>query len=362
MFRYADPKFVDKRVRGGFGSGEALVDELVDKTDDAGRPIPTDHRLLVNEPEWVRLLAVGRRDGSTISPLLRQAWDGELLQVRSRVATAVADEAHVALIGHITVEELKAKLSQTEQANGYANRHLFVLVRPARQLPSGGNFDDERASLLGAELKRALARARRVGVMHRTASAEERWAEVYSVMFHDEPGGLLGVIIARDQPQVLRLSVAYALMDGVDAIDLPHLEAAWAVWRYCRRSAEFIFGSALGDPEEDRLFVAIRAAGAEDSTAPSRTPLSGTTAVQSASESDWSGAGSSSRSTSTPVASVGQSAACVSTWEAGKAVERPTTEERAGFPRLQRFPRNWVALGCAGPTARRGSPAPHRQC
>ncbi len=97
--------------------------------------------------------------------------------------------------------------------------------------------------------------------MSRTQAATERWGELYDVMSNDNPGGLLGSVIARDQPNVLRLCVAYALVDGSDFIGLPHLEAAWAAWCYCRHSAELIFGNRLGDPEADRLLAAIRASG-----------------------------------------------------------------------------------------------------
>lgn len=40
------------------------------------------------------------------------------------------------------------------------------------------------------------------------------------------------------------------------------LEAAWAVWRYARASAAYIFGDAVGDNVADKLLKAIRGAGA----------------------------------------------------------------------------------------------------
>jgi hypothetical protein len=61
----------------------------------------------------------------------------------------------------------------------------------------------------------------------------------------------------------LRLSVAYALLDGSEVIQLDHLQAALAVWRYCEQSAAHVFGDALGDEVADRLLEAVRAAGEE---------------------------------------------------------------------------------------------------
>jgi DNA-binding PadR family transcriptional regulator len=80
-------------------------------------------------------------------------------------------------------------------------------------------------------------------------------------MATDEPGGLLAAVIARDAAQVLRLSVTYALLDGTNRIGIEHIRAAWALWRYCRASAAYVFGESLGDPVADRLLSAIRDAG-----------------------------------------------------------------------------------------------------
>jgi hypothetical protein len=91
-------------------------------------------------------------------------------------------------------------------------------------------------------------------------------------MADDDTGGLLGALCARPEAQTLRLSLIYALADGAAEIDVEHLEAAWAVWQYCRASAEFVFGDTLGDPDADKLRDAICRAGAAglDGTAQSR--------------------------------------------------------------------------------------------
>jgi Primase C terminal 2 (PriCT-2) len=40
--------------------------------------------------------------------------------------------------GHITIDELRARLTRTDAANGFANRFLFPLVRRSKELPFGG--------------------------------------------------------------------------------------------------------------------------------------------------------------------------------------------------------------------------------
>jgi hypothetical protein len=79
-------------------------------------------------------------------------------------------------------------------------------------------------------------------------------------MRDDDPGGLVGAVIARDAAQMLRLQVTYALLDESHLIEPEHIWAAWAFWRYCRASVEHIWGG-LGDPLVERLYAAIRAAG-----------------------------------------------------------------------------------------------------
>lgn len=53
----------------------------------------------------------------------------------------------------------------------------------------------------------------------------------------------------------------YALLDCSREIRVPHLAAAIAVWHYCYRSAELIFGDALGDPVADIVLTELRKSG-----------------------------------------------------------------------------------------------------
>ena len=49
-----------------------------------------------------------------------------------------ATEAHLALIGHITAEELRHCSTTLSIANGFLNRFLFVACRRMQLLPDGG--------------------------------------------------------------------------------------------------------------------------------------------------------------------------------------------------------------------------------
>jgi len=216
----ADHRFIDERVLAGFGSGEALVDAVAGEED---------RRLLVVETEFSRVLAVGRREGSTLSALLRQAWDGGRLQVRSRTGTAVADLAHVCVIGHVTRHELLARLAESDTHGGLLNRFLIVAARRSKLLPAGGNLDEEIVRAFGRKVADLASAARKASILRWTPDAERYWSELYERLAADEPGGLLGAVIARDSAQALRLSVTFALFDGARQIDLEHVVAAEAV-------------------------------------------------------------------------------------------------------------------------------------
>ena len=255
-----DVDYVTGRLLGGFGSGEAMVDEVRDPAEqDEGAK---DGRLCVDEPEYARVLKVAGRDGSILGVVIRHAWDGRRLEARSRAKTVVATRFHISAVCQVTSEELRARLTDTETYGGTANRFLFAAVRRGDLHPNGGNIPDPVLTEYGDLLATNVAAARRVGLFTRTAAAEAAWDRLYRRLADDDPGGLLGAVIGRDSAQCLRLTLLYALLDGARQIDTEHVEAAAAVWDYSRASAAWVFGDRLGDQVADRLLAALRQAGA----------------------------------------------------------------------------------------------------
>jgi hypothetical protein len=259
LLTQVDPSWTTGCVLPGIASGEALIAEVRDGTSDEDLGV-ADKRRLVLEPEFARLLAVAAREGAILSAVLREAWDGNVLKNRTKAFPQVATGAHISVVGHITREELLRRLTDTEAANGFANRFLFALVRRSKRLPEGGQLDPAVLDHLAGQVGTAIERAYRVGVLHRDPDARELWAEAYED-FGDGSGGLAGAITARPEAQTLRLSVAYAVLDGSPVITTDHIQAALAVWSYCEASALAIFGDVLGDPIADRLLEALREAG-----------------------------------------------------------------------------------------------------
>ena len=221
----------------------------------------TDRRLLAYEPEFSKVLGVAKREGNTLSPTMRAAWDHGDLRTLTKASPMRVDGAHISILAHITRTELLRRLDDTEVANGLANRFLVVSARRSKLLPSGGNLDDRELVELAGLIRPKLETVRKVGRVRRTIDAEKRWADIYYEIAESDGGDLAAAVTARAEAQTLRLSVIYALLDEALLIDVEHLEAAYAAWQYCDASARYVFGEAAGDPVADRIRTALIAAG-----------------------------------------------------------------------------------------------------
>ena len=143
LFVTADPKWTADRIMGGLSTGEGLIATVADPLPaegDNAPPAPVDKRLLIVEPEFARPLAAAKRDGSTLSHIVRDAWDSGDLRVMTRKDPLKATGAHISLVGHVTADELRRTLTSTDQVNGFANRLLFVCVTRSKLLPAGGGL------------------------------------------------------------------------------------------------------------------------------------------------------------------------------------------------------------------------------
>lgn len=252
LFEQADPDFIARRLIGGLATGEGLVADLAARETK-------DKSVLIVEPEFARLLRVAGRSAS-LSALLREAWDGGTLAIRTRNKPLKATGANVAVLGHVTSEELRRRLNATEVANGFANRFLFCWVERSKRLPSGGNIPQDELEVLGIRVGVAIDRARQLGPLTRSADAEKRWADVYNAI-DDDQDGVVGSLTARAEAQMLRLSAAYAMLDASPTIEVVHLEAALAVWEHCEATIGRVFAGQEPDWVIPRLVSALEEAG-----------------------------------------------------------------------------------------------------
>ncbi len=269
LFGLVDRDWESQRVQGGLSSGEGLVwavrdplhrvnrkgeDEIIDSGVE-------DKRLLCIEEEFSAVLKVATRQGNTISEQLRRAWDSRSsLRILTKNSPATATNPHISLVGHVTATELKRTLSETDQANGLANRMLWLCVRRSKALPFMARLSDQDAGELAHELRASLDHGRKTGEVHLDAQARELWANVYPALSGAKPG-LVGALVARGEAITLRLALVYALCDRARSIGTDHLFAALALWQYAEDSARYLFGDATGDAVADRILAALRRTG-----------------------------------------------------------------------------------------------------
>jgi hypothetical protein len=270
-----DPSW-GERVMSGLSSGEGLIWQVRDpihkmeRREDKEKRVyyeqvtvddgVADKRLLVFQGEFGGVLKVLSREGNTLSAVIRDAWDRGDLRTLVKNSPARATGAHISVIAHITREEVRRHLRETELANGFANRFIWLAVRRSKCLPEGGNLDPAALNHLVERARKAVDFARTVGEMRRDEAARRAWAAVYPELSEGRPG-LVGAVLARAEAQVLRLSMLYALLDCSAIIRQEHLEAALALWEYAEASTLWVFGDRTGDEVADRIVEALRGVG-----------------------------------------------------------------------------------------------------
>jgi hypothetical protein len=271
FFREVNQIWYANQILGGLSSGEGMIWAVRDsiyKTQplkEKNGTIDTqevcidkgidDKRLLILESEFASVLKVINRERNTLSAIIRQAWDTGNLRTMTKNSPVRSTDAHISIIGHITRDELRRQITETDMANGLANRFLWLCVKRSKCLPDGGG--QLNAAPLVLRLHQAIGFAEKVGEIRRDSEARALWHDVYPELSEGKPG-LLGAVTSRAEAQVMRLAMIYALLDQSAEICQLHLEAALVLWKYAENSAQNIFGSALGDPVADEIRQLLR--------------------------------------------------------------------------------------------------------
>lgn len=263
---------VQSRIMSGLSSGEGIIARVTDavfrKEAVRGKdkkvveyqevlesPAAEDKRLIVLESEFGSVLQVMKRDGNNLNSVVRNAWDHGNLYVMTKMPRK-ATGAHISIIGHVTIPELKHLMLTTDLFNGFANRFLWLAVSRSKLLPEGGNMNV--LPEFQARIRSTVFFAKEISIVRRDEDAVKLWKEYYHGELAQEYPGVLGAVVARSEGQVLRLSLIYALLDESPLIRVEHLRAAMAVWRYSVQSAKLIFGHATGNSLDDKILAAIR--------------------------------------------------------------------------------------------------------
>lgn len=273
LFLKVDEEWSKGRIKSGLSSGEGLIYNVRDARQEM-QPIKergkvvdyqmvtvdegeADKRLFVFEPELATILKRMAGETNSLSSVLREAWDSGNLSTLTKNSPLRATGAHVSIMAHVTQEELIASLTETERANGFANRFMFFTVQRSKVLPECEPVPPDTISPFVDDFQAVVRWAQGSRRLVRDPGAKALWGAVYPKLSEGEPG-LLGAVLGRAEAHVLRLSLLYAVLDRSPAIREEHLAGALALWDYSEASARRIFGERLGITMADTIIAAMR--------------------------------------------------------------------------------------------------------
>jgi hypothetical protein len=257
-----DGSWYTHRVMSGFGSGEAIVGLIADpkqqsvrdtKSGSGFKPIVVpgvdDKRLFIREGEAASIFQLAGKKESRADIILRDGWDGLPLKniVKGKTDgisnSAMCMEPHISISGDTTRDELRRRMPDGADQNGFGNRFLYTFVYRTKMCPNGGpqlDWSDE-----ALRLHKTILFARTVGYVPLSKAAHKMWSRMY-VEIENEVGELPPLpqsMCARGVAHVRRLALIFALLDMKDVVDSEHLQAAKRLWDYCMNSARFIFSN-----------------------------------------------------------------------------------------------------------------------
>jgi hypothetical protein len=249
----------DEYTVSGLSSGEGLIERISDDPNDDKH----DKRLLVIESEFTSVMARSKREGSTLAAVQRQAWDGKALRVLNR-KQLIASGSHIAIIGHITPQEFRLRLAESDMTGGTYNRYLPLFVERSRMLPIPEGVGEHIVRRLGNRLATAILTAADVKRISLGREATEVWTdELYREMTAaDDEDQAHAEFTRRAAPYCLRIAgLLTALDNGRSVIGKNEIVAAGALVRYAIASARYVLDRQVRDPRLDRIRRAIDAAG-----------------------------------------------------------------------------------------------------
>ena len=149
-------------------------------------------------------------------------------------------------------------MTARELTNGFANRFLMIWAERSQILPFPKATPQATVDALAS---RVLEILRFTGAdqvdqrdhlrMELSAQAQWRYAQFYRGELNDDLGdGVIGALLERRAPMLLRLAMLMALADLQTRIDAQHIDAAMAWIRHATASVRFVFVSAA---EEAKL-------------------------------------------------------------------------------------------------------------
>jgi hypothetical protein len=237
----------------GLASGEALVKAMLDR-DRETRGTPTG---LLFEEEYASFLAAAGRDGSSLDPRMRGAFDGKQMSHRKVGETIVVREPYwLAGLIAITPSELQERVGKASFRNGTNNRWLWLAVqrRDERVTSSEPYLPDH----LGEVLREAhLASKHAPRRCDPTPEADDLLGS-YDAYLRIETTGMAADMTRRLGTIAYRIGLVHAAVEKAARVTLDHVRRAIALCEYGRASLPFVFGETLADQASTHLLRMLR--------------------------------------------------------------------------------------------------------
>jgi hypothetical protein len=264
ILSHIEPDFMKTNIASGFSSGEGLVANLRDATDEENSAAVesilkrvNDKRRVFVEEEFANVLKVIKREGNTLSGLLRNLWDGKSLQVLVKNNPMTASDPMCSIIAHCTPTEFRNHIQAVDISNGLLNRFLFCYSISSRLLPIPDPIPHDITDYIHLELRKVIDFGRSVGEMVFTENARDLWKKIY-VASHDMVAPEdLSAITARSLPILRRLACSYAIFDKKPDIDCEHLIAALAIIDYSEATCRLLLGNTAPDRDQIKIVRAL---------------------------------------------------------------------------------------------------------
>ncbi|WP_419783108.1 bifunctional DNA primase/polymerase [Maridesulfovibrio sp.] len=274
LFAFNEKEWIPAQTsQGPLSSGEGLIHAIrdpelkyhVDKSTGVGEQITMDpgvedKRLFILDQEFAGALACTKREGNTLSTIVRTLFDGGTIEPLTKTSKLVATDPHVAITTHITLQELHARLDRVEIFNGFANRFLWLCVRRTKLIPFPEPLDSQQVRAFQKKLHLLLESSKACSQVDFDLEAKKEWGNIYPLLAK-ERADLLGSVLNRSEAYVRRIALIYALLDRSNCVRLPHLKAALALWDYCEQSARFIFAGLESDSTCQKIMEALEESG-----------------------------------------------------------------------------------------------------
>lgn len=254
---------------GPLSSGEGLIFAVRDKVEEFDKktqeqvvvdPGVTDKRLFVLDEEFAAALNCTKRDGNTLSSIIRGFYDDGNAEPLTKSVRIKATGAHVAIVTHITELELTTLLNQVQMSNGFGNRFLWILARRQKLMALPSPMPDLAVDQIREIVTDRIKTAQSLQRVSMSTQATQLWIESYPGLTMDYEG-VAGSVVNRTEAHAIRLSLIYALCAGHSEIEVDDLNAALALVDYSRRSAFKIFGGAPADKRKSKILDALQEAG-----------------------------------------------------------------------------------------------------